>query len=151
MEQAVIRAVRRASSARQKARRLATSVVVICLTVGILFCVVGCKSDDEKTGVVYRYESNSFTDTYYLYEDGSYTRTYRGTNTSNQDLENGSYKTTSSSVTFSVEYVTEVWPNEVSCYWIPLLTNSYSGTLTDGYLNISGTRYKKSGTVHSSK
>lgn len=132
-----------------KSKKLMNVATAVCLTMGILFATISCSSDDEKTGIVYRYEGNSFTDTYYLYEDGSYTRTYKGTNTSNQDLENGSYKTTSSSVTFSVGYVTEVWPNEVSRHWIPLLTNSYSGTLTDNYLNISGTRYEKHGTVHS--
>ena len=131
-----------------KSKKLMNIATVVCLTMGILFATISCS--DEKTGIVYRYnKSDSFTDTYYLYEDGSYTRTYIGTNTSNQDLENGSYKTTSSSVTFSVGYVTEVWPNEVSRHWIPLLTNSYSGTLTGNYLNISGTRYEKDGTVHS--
>ena len=132
-----------------KSKKLMNIATAVCLTMGILFATISCS--DEKTGIVYRYEGNSFTDTYYLYEDGSYTRTYKGTNTSNQDLENGSYKTTSSSATFSVEYVTEVWPNEVSRYWIPFLTNSYSGTLTGNYLNISGTRYEKDGTVHSFK
>lgn len=124
------------------------SAVVVCLIMGIVFVAASC-GNNGKNGTIYQYEGDSFTDSYKLYDDNSYKREYTGTDYSNMALEVGTYETNGSSVNFYVESVTDVWPSGVYKYWF--LSTSYSGSLYDDYLNISGRRYKKGGTTYSSK
>ena len=136
-------------------KQLLAVVAAIGLVALMLFCTAGCSDDGKSsTSYQYQYEGDSFTDTYKLYDDDSYKRVYAGADYSSLTLESGTYAASESSVTFYVESISDSWPNAAySYYWV--LTNSYSGSLSDDYLRLSyglTTRtYKKSGTVHSSK
>lgn len=132
---------------RKTLKQMMTVVAAVCLTCEILLCFIGCS--DGKSGTQYKYEAGSFTDTYDLFDDGTYKRIYDGSDYSNMTLETGTYESSSSSVSFKAENVSDYWPGGVSKYY--WLLNPYHGTLTDSSLYISGRTYKEHGSVWSSK
>ena len=122
------------------------TAAAVCLTVGMLLCFIGCS--EGKSGTQYKYENDSFTDTYNLFDDGTYERIYNGSDYGKMALETGTYGSSSSSISFTAEKEADDWPGGVSKYW--WFSNPYHGTLTDSYLEISGRTYKEHGTVYSS-